>query len=86
MAANQFVSQVTGTGAPDEIIITIGHVSPPVIIGSAEEQRQLAAAIQSLKIRPLLRVSLTRQRLGELADVIAAAAKQYDEAVGGGDK
>jgi len=64
-AANQFIVQHDPM-AVDEFYLTIGHVTPPAITGTPEEQREQAKRIQFVPVRPLGRFQLTRQRYSEL--------------------
>lgn len=67
MLANQFVIQ----GGDSELLLTIGQLAPPMLLGSDDERRQQAEAISYVPIRPLCRVSLTAERLAELIDVLS---------------
>ena len=67
--ANQFIVQWAPTG---EIVLTFGYASPPVILGTQEEQtaqiRRLAE--HGLETRSVARLVLTPKTLQELHDVL----------------
>ena len=85
LSANQFITQVSAfgqSGQPDDVLLTVGHVAPPAIVGSSEEQAQQARQLEFLPIRPIARISMTRHRLQELIGILTIAAEQYDQATG----
>jgi hypothetical protein len=86
LRANQFLGQMSpdASGAPEEFILTIGYISPPVMLGSPEEQAATMAALGAVSVRTLTRVSMSRSRLGELLQLLQAAVSQYDAKPGGG--
>ena len=56
LAANQFVLT---TGTPwDEVILAVGQVSPPVLIGTHEEQLTQVEELDFLPVRMLARFSI----------------------------
>lgn len=73
--ANQFTIQFH----QDEFILTIAQIQPPILLGSAEERRALAARLTHVPIRTLVRVGMTRTRLAELAEILAGHLQRYDE-------
>ncbi len=77
--ANQFIGQV----ANDEIMLSIGHASPPIIIGDTiEERRSQAENIGYVPVRPITRIALTRGGLAELMGILDTTRKNYDAAHG----
>jgi hypothetical protein len=90
LAANQFLVQggISGnSGVPDDMVLTVGHTAPPVLLGTPEEQQAQLAALGAVTTRPLVRVSISRNRLGELIGLLVAAANQWDTmGKEGGDK
>jgi hypothetical protein len=84
LAANQFVVQIDSPdGAAENLILTVGHIAPPVLLGSAEEQRAAAADIKAVSVRPLARFSLSRSRATALIRVLNEVVGRFDEKVGG---
>lgn len=73
----------SGPEGPEDIIVTLGHVAPPVVLGTSEEQQALMMAIGAISVRPLCRVSLSRARLGELIGALQSVAQAFDMASGG---
>jgi len=72
-AANAFV---VGFGQPGEmgadwLVLTLGHVAPPVVLGTQEQQNEAMQAIGSVKVNTLARVALSRSRARQLAKLLA---------------
>lgn len=74
LAANVFSVQVTGAGAPEEVVMSVGYAAPPVLAGTPEEQQRQAASLESVTIRPVVRLSMTPGRLRELLTVLQGVA------------
>lgn len=73
---NQFVVQVQG----EEFILTLGSVAPPLIIANTpEERRRQAEAVRFAPVRVLGRYGMTRQRLGELVEVLTRFFNEHGE-------
>lgn len=72
MAVNQFLLQLSAPVGPgaDEAILSLGYLAPPILVGSTEEQRQAAQELHHVKVQPVARVSLSKKRLKELADLL----------------
>jgi uncharacterized protein (DUF2236 family) len=61
--ANSFIASVLG---PNEILIQVGQVTPPVFSGTPEQQTAQASRIKSLNATVGARIMLTVDRLPEL--------------------
>jgi hypothetical protein len=72
--ANQFVSQFQG----DEFILTVGQVSPPILLGEVDEQREQAERLSYIPVKVVTRLALTRQRLEELLALLKSNLDAYD--------
>lgn len=73
---NQFLCQFN----QDEFILTIGQMAPPALIASTPEERlEQAEQISYVPVKPLARLTFTRQRLVELVATLEANIAQYDE-------
>lgn len=83
--ANQFLTQINNgvDGKPEDIILTLGHVTPPVILGTDEEQREMAAAIGAVSVKTLSRVSLSLGQAENLAKLLHQAV-ETSRSLGGG--
>jgi len=79
--ANQFVSQFE----PDQFILTVGQVAPPMIIGSEEERLEQLRRISYAPVRTLARVSMSPARMRELVSVLQQSLQHYEQAFGGKD-
>jgi hypothetical protein len=80
VALNQVATQVTRgpSGAPGEIIMTVGHAAPPLLVGDPEEQRAQAQAVDEVPVQVLGRFSMGREQVGQMLSVLATAAEQWD--------
>ena len=68
LAANQFVLT---TGTPwDEVILSVGQVSPPVLIGTPEEQLTQVKELDFLPVRMLARFSIPTSVAEGLRDLL----------------
>jgi len=72
LAANQFLLQsVSAVGEPDSaVVLTVGYLAPPLLLGTPEEQRQAAAALDQVNVNPVARFSISTRKAAELAQVI----------------
>ncbi len=74
-ATNQLLAQV---GGKDELLLVFGHVSPPVVLGTPEQQKAQLERIQFVPVNPIARVSMTRERLGQWVNVLQEQIEKYD--------
>ena len=69
--ANQFLVQIDAIGdRPDQLILAFGQVTPPPILGTEEEKQAQMAGVDSIKVLPLARYSMTPGRLTELIELL----------------
>jgi hypothetical protein len=61
------------------VILTIGHASAPVLIGTDEQKREAAERIRQVEVQPLARISLSVGRLKEWATLLQTTADKLDE-------
>lgn len=73
-APNQFVGQSDG----DWAYLTIGALTPPMLLGTPEEQEEAATRLGYVQVRPIARMALTRKRLVELRDILNATIENHD--------
>lgn len=71
---NQFLAQVD----EDEIYLSFGVLSPPVIVGEADEVQRQMQDLSFVAIKPVAKFVLTRRRLAELQDVLEKIAELFD--------
>lgn len=81
----QIVNQVLGQvgvpepSGPDGIYLTFGAISPPIVVGTPEMiSAQLARYDGKLKVKPVSRIRLTREKAVELVQLIQATIAQHD--------
>jgi hypothetical protein len=72
--ANQFISQFHHDG----FVLTVGQVTPPIILGSDEQQRDQLEALTFVPVRPLARFALTEQRVRELIKLLTDNLAMYE--------
>jgi hypothetical protein len=77
--ANQFLGQVH----QQDVILTLGQLSPPVLVGTPEERLEEATRLGYVPVKAVARFGLTRQRLAELIGVLQQTAANYDAQSGG---
>jgi hypothetical protein len=75
LTANQFLTQLV---ASDEIVLSIGSVTPPVVLGTREQQAEQLRNVAFLQVRPIGRFGLTRARVREVIKVLEATLEQAD--------
>jgi len=74
LAANQFSVQfgaASPNGTPEEIYLTIGQATPPLLSGDEEEQRAERSQITEVPSRVIARIALSRTRVLELAGMFS---------------
>jgi hypothetical protein len=78
--ANQFIVQVTTgpDGNVDDVVLTIGYVAPPVILGTPEEQRASAMALGAVDVKALTRVSISPAYAQQLTELLQTQLRQLD--------
>lgn len=76
IAANQFMVQAE----PGEIFLTIGTLTPPVILADDEESfRAQAAGIDAVPIQVVGRYAMNRRRLVQLRNLLTKGIEIYDQ-------
>lgn len=81
LAANQFIVQLSATEAPNtpsDIVLTVGYLAPPLLIGTLEEQQQAAAAVDHLTVRPVARFSVPTAKAAELARLLQDVVQRVE--------
>jgi hypothetical protein len=75
----QFVNQmvVQHPGA-NEFVLTFGLLSPPLLLGTPEQQLEQARSIPYVPVTPVARVGLTRERLLELINALQRNLENHD--------
>jgi hypothetical protein len=80
LAANQFAVQLSneeGEPAPS-VVLTVGHVTPPIFLGTPEEQRAAALAVESVNVQPLARFKLSAAKAAEFAGLLQTLMQQIE--------
>lgn len=77
VAANQFAMAYNPTTG--ESVLTVGHVAPPMLLGTEEDVRQQAEKIQFVPIRTVGRFSMTRSIAEALREVLQQHLARYDQ-------
>ncbi len=73
-AATQFISQFDEHG----FYLTVGMLSPPVLLGSDEEKREQASKISFVPINPLGRFLLSEKSVRDLVEVLQISLARFD--------
>jgi hypothetical protein len=71
VAANAFVFQfVPGQdGKPHEVVLNVGFLGPPPVMGSAEEQVAQVKRLGGAAVKPIVRLTFSKERAEELRQV-----------------
>jgi hypothetical protein len=77
--ANAFVSQFDPQNF-DSLILTVGQMTPPAIMGATPEEREEQARnVAFVAVKPVVRLGLTIARARELMATLGANLDQLDE-------
>jgi len=77
--ANQFLVQIdVASDRPDQIVLAIGQVTSPPVLGTVEEKRAQLEAISQVPVQTLARYSVTPARLGELIKLLENVQRAFD--------
>ncbi|MEX2529847.1 MAG: hypothetical protein WD960_03660 [Gemmatimonadota bacterium] len=76
VSANQFVSQFMEDGL---FILSFGMVTPPFLLGSAEEQKQQALEMGFVPVETLSRLAITPARIRELIQVLEQNLAKFEQ-------
>jgi hypothetical protein len=78
--ANAFVSQFDPQ-TMDSLILTVGQLTPPAIIGATPEERlEQAERVAYVPIKPVVRLGLTPAHARQLVAALQANLDQLEEA------
>jgi hypothetical protein len=76
--ANQFLAQVDAAGdQPDQLILAVGQVTPPPVLGTAEQKRAQLEKITEVNVLTLARYSITPARLRELIALLQTVERVW---------
>ena len=80
LRSNQCAVQLVAgpDGKPDEAVLVMGNVTPPLLSGSPEEYGAMLSLTGALTVKTLGRYSMSRGRLGELIQYLTAQADAWD--------
>lgn len=77
--ANQFLVQIDGVGEkPDQVILAVGQVTPPPVIGTPEQKHAQLEHVTSVNVITLARYSLTPARVGELIALLQQVQHAFE--------
>ena len=65
-----------------EFVITFGQYTPPLIVGSTEQQRDQARATVAVPVKVVARIALTHQRMVELGAALQQNLQNYERRKG----
>lgn len=92
LSVNQFALNLINDsqGSPDELVLTLGHAAPPIILGTDDANAEQLLTDRSLTITPVGRFSLTLARAKDLLGIMEKAVQAWHDAealrnVGNGD-
>ena len=76
--ANNFIVQ----HQQNEFFLTIGTLTPPILVGSPDEVREQAKQISYVPVRVQARIAMTRDRVAELIKVLTDNLATFDKKAG----
>jgi hypothetical protein len=77
--ANQFLVQIDAAGErPDQIVLSVGQVTGPPLIGTVDEKRAQLDAISHASVHTLARYSVTPARVKELIKLLEGILRAFD--------
>lgn len=82
LTINQMLGQAL---TPQEFILTLGQVAPPVLLGTEEQRREQLQMITFAAVKPVARIGLTRQRVEELIRILTETLHTADKMGEGND-
>lgn len=71
--------------AENEIILTVGQVTPPMILGDAEQRAAQAQALPFAQVRTLAKFGLTVSRAEKLISVLQNTIRAHTDRIERGD-
>jgi len=82
LAANQFLLQLSVSepqNTVSDVVLTVGYLAPPLLLGTPEEQRAAAAALERVTVRPIARFSIPIGKATELGQVLQGFLERVEE-------
>jgi hypothetical protein len=83
MAANQFLVQLSASEPQNmvsDVVLTVGYLAPPLLLGTEEEQREAAAQLDHVSVQPVARFSIPLGKAAELAQVLQGFLERVEAA------
>jgi len=74
LSVNQFIGQIE----PGVAFLTVGQVTPPVLMGTPEEVDLQVQQLRFVPVRTVARFALTRPRLQELIGLLQSTLTNLD--------
>lgn len=80
LAANQFAVQLSNEADDPvpSVLLTVGYVAPPLLLGTPEERQTAAAAVENVNVQPLARFSISAKKAVEFAGVLQSLVQQIE--------
>lgn len=79
----QWVNQIVSVFQADEFTISLGQLSPPIILGeNDDDRRERARNIPFVQVQTIAKVVMTRRRVEELIRVLQENLQKHDAATG----
>ncbi len=75
LAANQFA--MMHNTETDEVIFSVGHLVPPILLGDEEQRQEQARSIDPLPIVTIARFALTRDSAVRLGEVVNEHVERF---------
>jgi hypothetical protein len=77
-----FVNQLVVQHHENDFILTFGHVAPPMLVGTPEENRRRAENIPYVPVKTVKRVGMTPDRMEQFIAVMVDNYRRWSERQG----
>lgn len=74
-----FVNHLIVQNDRNEFLLTLGQLTPPLVLGTPEEQADRLRALPYVPVQVIGRFSLTAQRLGEFIKVMQEQLQRFEQ-------
>ena len=68
------------------IVLPIGHATPPILVGTVEQQSEAVGRIKDVEVQPVAKVSVSIGRLKEWTALLQQTLAKLEEFERGGEK
>lgn len=74
LSSNQVLTQVD----EDQVFLSFGTATPPVLMGDEEAVRDQAKRLSYVPVKGITRLAISRRHLGEMIELLQRTAEKFD--------